>query len=634
MTIRDEEVALQEQFQQEVEQFAPPTTWSQIQRAFSTSTDGAINGIDYRGSRPSVSSSSAGTSRPSASSASASTSRPSASSSAAVAPAKRNSGHDGSSSKNHRTPTKLKKVDSDCTHDTVDTTADDGIPSSTDRCANGFPLTGDVGMGRLTMLEQEREKQQQHEYDRARNKRDSAKAKSTSRGNPRPSPRNSPRGTPRSSPRNSPTRGSPKRGSPTRGTPRGGFLGMFVDDTASDEAVARRLEQELHDAEIAVRLAREDRAAAHERAYADFSLITPARNIAPNGMDSIVESPSRPIRQRGSPSQRRKGADESTVSYPEDCRSKTMHYGGRVLLSLLIGGITFLIYVTVFGRRTSDVLDPASWLSGYPESDPSMGSVGQHNVWKPNNKGNEARSGLKLQVLNNLVLGSDWNEHMESSIYDWGHGTPDAVALNIRSMTHDPDCRAVRRAMKVCNANYGATDWRGVNQILLQDDHIITSLAKMNDYYLEGTNKAQKQYTMCHELGHGLGLGHSDENFHNKDLGNCMDYTERPQNNMHPDTSNFETLEELYGNLNDNVRTEQRLRNGGDGRLLSTKEERLLEEEFEKYAAYLSEPIEVSSKRNAQSDGEWRLLHQTDTAEYHERELGNGYSIRTSILLS
>lgn len=56
---------------------------------------------------------------------------------------------------------------------------------------------------------------------------------------------------------------------------------------------------------------------------------------------------------------------------------------------------------------------------------------------------------------------------------------------------------------------------------------------------------------MCHELGHGLGLGHTDENFHNKDLGNCMDYTERPENNMHPDTLNFEALEQMYGNVNE-----------------------------------------------------------------------------------
>ena len=138
-------------------------------------------------------------------------------------------------------------------------------------------------------------------------------------------------------------------------------------------------------------------------------------------------------------------------------------------------------------------------MPGYPEgSDPALGSVGENNKWRPLN-GQKEGTGLTLQVLNNLESGSDWNEYLKSSIYEWDNGTPDAVTLNIRKMTHDPDCRAVRRAMKVCNANYGPTDWRGVNQILLQDEYISTSLAKMKDYYLGGTNRAQKQYSeyMC-----------------------------------------------------------------------------------------------------------------------------------------
>ncbi|KAL7531627.1 hypothetical protein ACHAXR_006010, partial [Thalassiosira sp. AJA248-18] len=162
-------------------------------------------------------------------------------------------------------------------------------------------------------------------------------------------------------------------------------------------------------------------------------------------------------------------------------------------------------------------------------------------------------------------------------------------------------------------------------------------------------NKAQKQYTMCHELGHGLGLGHSDENFHNKDLGNCMDYTERPQNNMHPDKSNFETLEKLYGNINgngngnnNNLRVERSAvmdGDGGDRRRMGSKEE---EEEFEKYSAYLLEDPTVetvfsSSKSPDDLKGEaggWRLLRKTNSAELHERRLGNGYSILTSVLLA
>jgi hypothetical protein len=143
---------------------------------------------------------------------------------------------------------------------------------------------------------------------------------------------------------------------------------------------------------------------------------------------------------------------------------------------------------------------------------------------------------------------------------------------------------------------------------------------------------------MCHEVGHGLGLGHTDENFHNTDLGNCMDYTERPQNNMHPDESNWSTLEQMYGNIDGNSLRVSKLQasNGRERRTAADlTDERILEEEFAKYASYLSDPVQVShnSKHPTSHEG-WRLLRSTDTAEYHERDLGNGYSIRTQVLLA
>eukprot|EP00956_Cyclotella_meneghiniana_P017349 scaffold28190_cov70-Cyclotella_meneghiniana.AAC.3 len=285
----------------------------------------------------------------------------------------------------------------------------------------------------------------------------------------------------------------------------------------------------------------------------------------------------------------------------------------------------------IWGQHMSPGLDPASWLPGWPEGDPNLGSVGEVNFWDMD--GNY--HGLTLQVLNNLEEGSDWHQYFDTSVIDWNDGTPDAVNLYLRYSAYDADCRAVRKAMKVCNGNYGPTDWRGVNQILLQDEYIITSLAKMNDYYLEGTNMAQKQYTMCHELGHGLGLGHTDENFYNKDLGNCMDYTEKPQNNMHPDESNFRKLEEMYGNIDGtSVRpadTKVRTRRVK----VSPKDEQTRKDEFEMYSKYLSDPIQVSTMDEQQQIGDgWRLLRKTDTVEHHERDLGNGYKIRTSILLA
>lgn len=50
-------------------------------------------------------------------------------------------------------------------------------------------------------------------------------------------------------------------------------------------------------------------------------------------------------------------------------------------------------------------------------------------------------------------------------------------------------------------------------------------------------------------LGHALGLAHTDEDFDNEDLGNCMDYTDNLNANKHPDQSNYDTLFDLYGSI-------------------------------------------------------------------------------------
>ncbi len=85
---------------------------------------------------------------------------------------------------------------------------------------------------------------------------------------------------------------------------------------------------------------------------------------------------------------------------------------------------------------------------------------------------------------------------------------------------------------------------------------IIASKAKLNEFYLNFESDAQKLYTSCHELGHGFGLPHWDENFYNKDLGNCMDYTQNPHKSSKPDASNFLYLAQLYGGRDVSTNTE------------------------------------------------------------------------------
>ena len=123
-----------------------------------------------------------------------------------------------------------------------------------------------------------------------------------------------------------------------------------------------------------------------------------------------------------------------------------------------------------------------------------------------------------------------------------------------------------------------------------------------------------------------------------------MDYTERPQNNMHPDESNFKVLEELYGSVSPSISSsgktvavEEKLENNGNRQLmaptLAKEEERL----FDKYAEYLlKDPMEVSDESGEFPDvrNGWRLLRRTENAVYHQKDLPDGYSIRSAILLA
>lgn len=87
----------------------------------------------------------------------------------------------------------------------------------------------------------------------------------------------------------------------------------------------------------------------------------------------------------------------------------------------------------------------------------------------------------------------------------------------------------------------------------------------MNEYYLRNADYDRRLYTMCHELGHGLGLPHTDENFNNANLGNCLDYTDNPASNTQPGDINLERLRELYGDANSTTDGSQGTNNAAEG---------------------------------------------------------------------
>jgi hypothetical protein len=155
--------------------------------------------------------------------------------------------------------------------------------------------------------------------------------------------------------------------------------------------------------------------------------------------------------------------------------------------------------------------------------------------------------GLALTIID--YTSDDWQGYFDTAVSDWDNGTPDALTLSTQDMSYNQACDYEDGVMIVCNSDYGETGWKGLNEYMVTSDNIIVnSRAKMNEYYLAGASEAEHQYVMCHEIGHGFGLAHTDESFVNKNLGNCLDYTNNfTTEQILPGEVNYLRLEEKYG---------------------------------------------------------------------------------------
>ena len=181
-----------------------------------------------------------------------------------------------------------------------------------------------------------------------------------------------------------------------------------------------------------------------------------------------------------------------------------------ILISASIALATSGVFSTSTGGAMSDfdLFDPSTWIDNNPHGD----SPDNFNTWGTG----RSCKGLDLQIINNLD--EKWESYFQQSINDWENGSPDVLTLRLRTpAVYDPECEPIQGAMKVCNGDYGPTDWLGWNTIVVSaSNDIISSVAIMNDYRLNKRSVATKQHIMCHEIGHGFGLGHWDENYYNR----------------------------------------------------------------------------------------------------------------------
>lgn len=146
---------------------------------------------------------------------------------------------------------------------------------------------------------------------------------------------------------------------------------------------------------------------------------------------------------------------------------------------------------------------------------------------------------------------ADWDSAYVTAVDDWNLSSVLELTM-VSGGTNPKKCRPANGKIEVCADRYGNTGWLGLAGISVSGDHIIKAYAKMNDTYFNTPTYDTVEWralVMCQEIGHAFGLGHQDEDFGNPNLGTCMDYTNDPTPNQHPNQHDYDQLEAMYAHL-------------------------------------------------------------------------------------
>jgi hypothetical protein len=147
-------------------------------------------------------------------------------------------------------------------------------------------------------------------------------------------------------------------------------------------------------------------------------------------------------------------------------------------------------------------------------------------------------------------VGGAWKSALGGASTDWTKSSVLDAPVVTGGVSNTKTCKPTPGRVEVCSNAYGRNGWLGVAQIWLSGDHITQGVTKLNDsYFGRGSvydTPAWRNLVTCQEVGHTFGLDHQDENFNNANLGTCMDYTNSPESNQHPNAHDYEELEDIY----------------------------------------------------------------------------------------
>lgn len=161
-----------------------------------------------------------------------------------------------------------------------------------------------------------------------------------------------------------------------------------------------------------------------------------------------------------------------------------------------------------------------------------------------------------------LLLGDNltksWDSYLTTTSMDWSLSSVLNTVItpgntnNRRGENTPKNCTPTSGRAEVCNSKYGSNGWLGIASVWASGDLIVAGTVKLNDTYFATptyNTPEWKNLVMCQEVGHIFGLAHQDEVYDNPNLGTCMDYTNSPSSNQHPNSHDYSMLETIYAQL-------------------------------------------------------------------------------------
>lgn len=144
-------------------------------------------------------------------------------------------------------------------------------------------------------------------------------------------------------------------------------------------------------------------------------------------------------------------------------------------------------------------------------------------------------------------VSSDWQSILRRAISDWNKS--DAVTIKeVAGGTGAQNCAPTTGMIEVCNFLYGTQEgWLGLTRLYFntRGDHVEAATVQMNDSFFnqkngQYNNDAARQHTMCHEMGHAIGLDHVDSS-------SCMNASQFAVfNQVTPVNKDYRQLDRIY----------------------------------------------------------------------------------------